>query len=108
MQPPLRVPLQAKPNGGNSKVMDDFTGSSKAFKATATAPKAGKRMVPPDQLEEFKQAIEGSDFTKLALVEALKKKYVTPAPSSSVTDAFPRSVDPVWKIDCHNKGATSE
>ncbi|KAF2095944.1 hypothetical protein NA57DRAFT_59009 [Rhizodiscina lignyota] len=75
MQPPLRVPLQAKPNGGNSKVMEEFTGSFKTAKPSAAAPKPAKRMIPAEHLEEFKKEVEGSDLTKIALVEALKKKF---------------------------------
>ena len=35
-----------------------------------------KRTFPPDQLAEFKQVVEGSDLTKIGLVEILKKRYV--------------------------------
>lgn len=56
--------------------MEDFTG---AFKATTTTLKPAKRMIPPEQLGEFRREVQGSDLTKIALVEALKKKYVTPA-----------------------------
>ena len=55
--------------------MEDFTGS---FKANPTPPKPAKRMIPLEHLEDFKKEVEGSDLTKIALVEALKKKYVLP------------------------------
>ena len=88
MQPPSRMPLQAKPNGGNSKVMEDFTGSGKVTKVTATASKPAKRMVPAETMDEFKRAIDGSDLTKIALVEALKKKYVLrSSPTTVAIDA---------------------
>jgi hypothetical protein len=35
-------------------------------------PKSGK-LVPPEELEAFKLAIDGSDLTKIAMVEHLKK-----------------------------------
>lgn len=35
-----------------------------------------KRPFPPESLPEFKQAVEGSDLSKIGLVEILKKKYV--------------------------------
>lgn len=35
-----------------------------------------KRPFPPELLPEFKQAVEGSDFSKIGLIEILKKRYV--------------------------------
>lgn len=35
-----------------------------------------KRPFPPELLPEFKQTVEGSDFSKIGLVEILKKRYV--------------------------------
>lgn len=35
-----------------------------------------KRPFPPEQLDEFKKAVEGNDLSKIGLVEILKKKYV--------------------------------
>lgn len=47
-----------------------------------------KRPFPPDLLPEFKQAVEGSDLSKIGLVEFLKKKYVFPwTRTSDSTDA---------------------
>lgn len=85
MQPPVRVPLQPRPNGGNSKIMEDFAGKPAATQITPATVTRGpkpktdgsgkaKRMVPPEQLEEFKRAVDGSDMTKIALVEDLKKR----------------------------------
>ncbi|KAL9577949.1 MAG: hypothetical protein Q9212_006035 [Teloschistes hypoglaucus] len=39
-------------------------------------PKAPKRMVDLEVLEDFKKAVQGSDLTKAGLVEILKKQYV--------------------------------
>ena len=33
-----------------------------------------KRFIPTELLEDFKQAVDGSDSTKLGIVEELKKK----------------------------------
>lgn len=33
-----------------------------------------KKFIPPELLDEFKQAVAGSDSTKLGIVEELKKK----------------------------------
>lgn len=38
------------------------------------APKAPKRMVAPEVLEDFKRAVDGSDLTKAGLIEILKKQ----------------------------------
>jgi chromatin assembly factor 1 subunit A len=35
-----------------------------------------KKPFPPESLDEFKQAVDGSDLSKIGLVEILKKKYV--------------------------------
>lgn len=34
-------------------------------------------MIPADQMPAFKAEVAGSDLTKIALIEALKKKYVS-------------------------------
>jgi hypothetical protein len=51
----------------------DKTKTVNAMNATvAQVPKAGK-LVPAEDLDAFKLAIEGSDMTKIAMVEHLKK-----------------------------------
>jgi chromatin assembly factor 1 subunit A len=40
-----------------------------------TGNKQGKRQVPAEFIQQFKDAIQGSDLTKIALVEALKKQF---------------------------------
>lgn len=42
---------------------------------TNKAPKAPKRFVDPEILDDFKQAIVGSDLTKMGLCEILKKRF---------------------------------
>lgn len=52
-----------------------------------------KRPFPPEHLEEFKQVIEGSDLSKIGVVEILKKRYVLTinyTASQPSTDSFPR------------------
>lgn len=50
--------------------------------APATAgplpPYKAKRPFPPDQLADFKEAVQGSDLSKIGLVEILKKRFVIP------------------------------
>jgi chromatin assembly factor 1 subunit A len=78
MNPP-RLPLTSWPNSiaKNFNVLVNGKPDSKPGKVagapTALAVKP-KRIVPPEQLPEFKAAIAGSDMTKIALVEALKKQ----------------------------------
>ncbi len=38
------------------------------------AAKVGPRLVPADLMAAFKMAVNGSDMTKIALIEALKKQ----------------------------------
>lgn len=42
------------------------------------------RMVPNDELDQFKAAIAGQDLTKIAMIEHLKKMYVSLATSHDV------------------------
>jgi chromatin assembly factor 1 subunit A len=39
-------------------------------------PSKAKRPFPPEQIAEFKEAVEGSDLSKIGLVEILKKRLV--------------------------------
>lgn len=70
-------------------VMNSNSPGQQAIKLNGTAvaskpAKPPKRMIPQELLQEFKVAIQGSDLTKIALVEALKKQYVyPPLPSDS-------------------------
>jgi chromatin assembly factor 1 subunit A len=47
----------------------------------ALPPSKAKRPFPPEQLADFKEAVEGSDLSKIGLVEILKKRSVSPTPS---------------------------
>jgi chromatin assembly factor 1 subunit A len=79
MNPP-RAPLGARPNNviNSAKTQPaDQTKTGKAVAIPGAAPKAPesqKRMVPQELMQEFKAEISGSDLTKIAMIEALKKK----------------------------------
>jgi chromatin assembly factor 1 subunit A len=74
MNPP-RVPLQDRSNFLNGANVQT-TINGKVPKASKVS--HPKRLVPSDQLSSFKKEIEGSDMTKIALIEHLKKQYATP------------------------------
>lgn len=82
MNPP-RAPLSVRPNNNiNStiKSSNDPTKTSKNLVTpgiTSKPPDSGKRMVPPEIIDDFRKEVEGSDMTQIAMVEALKKKYAT-------------------------------
>jgi chromatin assembly factor 1 subunit A len=68
---------QAK--GANTPSIFKVPNSDKASAGSALPPPPAtkaKRPFPPEQLEEFKQVIEGSDLSKIGVVEILKKRYV--------------------------------
>jgi len=72
MNPP-RLPLQARTNIVNG-VNILTPRSNKASQAAAPPTHSHKRQVPPEVLAEFKAEVSGSDLTKIALIEHLKKK----------------------------------
>ncbi|KAK8173490.1 chromatin assembly factor 1 subunit A-domain-containing protein [Phyllosticta citrichinensis] len=80
MNPP-RLPLHPRPDGN----MNGFPAQPTA---TGNAPKPPKRTVPPEVLAEFKAAIEGSDLTKLGLIEALKKQFPK-IPKDAISNTLP-------------------
>jgi chromatin assembly factor 1 subunit A len=65
---PPRLPLQDRTNG-QANVQSTLV-NGKVPKAA----KVGPRLVPADVLPAFKAAVNGSDMTKIALVESLKKQ----------------------------------
>jgi len=71
--PPSRLPLQSRLNGANGDAVSNTTPAKLGTKSATSTGKA-KRLVPDDQLEAFKRAIDGSDMTKIAIIEALKKQ----------------------------------
>ncbi len=74
MNPPRR-PLQSRPISLVNRIAVSGL-AAKQHADAASASKPQKRLVPAHQLDEFKQAIQGSDLTKIALVEALKRRLV--------------------------------
>ena len=90
MDPP-RIPLNAisRPNLqlANPSKPDDSTKSISAGKITSASNKTPKqpqvkRLIPAELLADFKVAVQGSELTKLGIVEVLKKQYVVPTLSS--------------------------
>lgn len=82
MDPP-RLPLHAinRPNLQLPNPSPDGLKPEGAKTETVTpvkAPKQGqvKRYITPELLKDFKAAVQGSELTKLGLVEVLKKQYV--------------------------------
>ncbi|KAF2021164.1 hypothetical protein BU24DRAFT_446244 [Aaosphaeria arxii CBS 175.79] len=69
MQPP-RMPLSQRPING--LLVAHVNGSPSINSKPA---KPAKRLIPTEQLAAFKAEVEGSDLTKIALIEALKKKF---------------------------------
>ncbi|KAF1981402.1 hypothetical protein K402DRAFT_237008 [Aulographum hederae CBS 113979] len=73
----LRLPLQSMPNGGNLSM---FFAGQKSVPVGNLVPQTGgavpgKRYVQAADMSAFRNAIQGSDMTKTALVEALKKQF---------------------------------
>ena len=66
----LQLPNPFQPNTINLKAADLST----ATLAKVSKQVQAKRYIAPELLEEFKAAVQGSELTKLGLVEVLKKK----------------------------------
>ena len=80
MEPP-RIPLHPI-NGSNNILPLSQTSVGKLRLHPSTSnnnlpnnPMPTKRLIPEDLVNDFKAAVEGSDLTKLGLVEQLKKKF---------------------------------
>lgn len=71
MNPP-RLPLNTRPVNG---LLNTLNGSQKALSGVDTKTGKLKRTVPDNLLPEFKAEVQGSDLTKLGMIEALKKKF---------------------------------
>ncbi len=76
MEPP-RIPLNPI-NRQNTLLGLAAATSIKTAGSDANAPmkpsKGPKRLIPSDLLEEFKNAVDGNELTKLGLLEVLKKQ----------------------------------
>lgn len=69
------MPLTQRPVNGMMNILSSSQTASSGPQPKASKPP--KRLIPNDQLAAFKVEVEGSDLTKLALIEALKKKYAS-------------------------------
>ena len=77
MEPP-RIPLNPinrqnallNPSAAAFKTQTASLDANVPMKAT----KCPKRLIPIELLEEFKQAVDGNEFTKVGLLEVLKKQ----------------------------------
>ncbi|KAI2832109.1 hypothetical protein CBS63078_10494 [Aspergillus niger] len=56
------------------KASRGWAGSGRGTLAVLTAGRT-KRTLPPERLEEFKQVLNGSNLTKMGLIEILKKRF---------------------------------
>ena len=57
---------------GNGKI----TGNVLSSLGLTKPPLNQKKMIQDEDMEDFKHVVEGSDLTKLGLIEVLKKRYV--------------------------------
>ncbi|KAK7510494.1 chromatin assembly factor 1 subunit A-domain-containing protein [Phyllosticta citriasiana] len=80
MNPP-RLPLHPRPDGNTN-------GTHAQSASASSVPKPPKRTVPHGVLAEFKAAIDGSDLTKLGLIEALKKQFPK-IPKDAISNTLP-------------------
>jgi chromatin assembly factor 1 subunit A len=68
--------LQPKfPPSNLSKVSSLVSGGARLSTQTSQ-PLKSRVPFPPNQVEEFKAVVSGSDLTKAGLIEVLKKRYV--------------------------------
>ena len=81
MNPP-RAPLTQRPLNGLLNTL-----SSNPTSPTSKPAKAPKRQIPDECMAAFKAEIDGSDMTKLALIEALKKKFPK-LPKDAITNTL--------------------
>ncbi|PWY79574.1 hypothetical protein BO70DRAFT_50768 [Aspergillus heteromorphus CBS 117.55] len=73
-------PTQAAAGPGRPSMLDAFVGQASSHRSgqeggAALAVGRTKRPFPPEQLAEFKQVVDGSDLTKMGLIEILKKRF---------------------------------
>lgn len=73
MAPP-RQPL-ASSNQNLAIPATSATTAPTAASTIAAASSAGRKIVPPEEMENFRRAIDGSDMTKAGLIEVLKKAF---------------------------------
>ncbi len=82
MEPP-RLPLHPTNRQNTvlpSSTLPEVPKTADSDSALPTRPSKPQRLIAPELMDEFKAAIQGSDLTKIAIVEILKKQYVGPHP----------------------------
>ena len=72
MGPPTRHPLNTIKGGPNQPVSTKQPSKAAAAKASKLS---NATPLPTELLEDFKKAVDGSDLTKVGLIEVLKKKF---------------------------------
>ncbi|KAF3009449.1 chromatin assembly factor-I (CAF-I) p90 subunit [Curvularia kusanoi] len=82
MNPPPRAPLTQRTMNGLLNTLNSNSAPSAASK-----PAGPKKMVPDDQLPEFKREIQGKDLTKIGMIEALKKAFPK-LPKAAITNTL--------------------
>ncbi|KAF2702998.1 hypothetical protein K504DRAFT_451971 [Pleomassaria siparia CBS 279.74] len=90
MKPPQASPAQRNPLGQHvgSGMLNTLNGAgAKTSGPLCKAAKPPKRQIPSEQLAAFKAEVQGSDLTKLALVESLKKKFPK-VPKDAITNTL--------------------
>jgi chromatin assembly factor 1 subunit A len=83
MNPP-RLPLASRPSNSLLNTLNATQTASPGSTAKAVKP---KRMIAPEQLQAFKAEVEGQDFTKIGMIEALKKKFPK-VPKDAITNTL--------------------
>ncbi|KAJ5575899.1 hypothetical protein N7535_002825 [Penicillium sp. DV-2018c] len=68
-------PAKGRPAPGLDKFLDSAVPGALVAGSALPATSKAKRPFPPDLLGEFKEAVEGSDLSKIGLVEILKKRF---------------------------------
>ncbi|PVH94084.1 hypothetical protein DM02DRAFT_618856 [Periconia macrospinosa] len=75
MNPP-RLPLTSRPANVSLNTLNPASNASPTSSlATPSKGTKPKQTIPADQLPAFKAEIDGQDLTKIAMIEALKKKF---------------------------------
>ena len=80
MEPP-RIPLNPT-NRQNTILPTSATCKDRPSDPSTTTkpPKPPPRLLPPELMEDFKEAVQGNELTKVGLLEVLKKQYFSLVP----------------------------
>jgi chromatin assembly factor 1 subunit A len=83
MNPP-RAPLTQRTMNG---LLNTLNPTQQAPSATGSKQTKAKRMIPSEQLQAFKDEVNGKDLTKIGMVEALKKVFPK-LPKDAITNTL--------------------